>query len=229
MSDIVKRGIAVADANIVFIAFFSVANFLMWFAFARIRSHVAGPAEPSDAELLKRLASLYLLLVSVPVGALMDALFGALLRKQLLSAEPDSDVSMLAWVRRFYFRMLLLSAVQGVAYVLAYYLEFPFDYILYVPLRYAAAFVVWQDCSVRKAIAGTSGFLSAHSGKFFPVWFVGMTFLIFADMVGLTPAAGNPVFTGLVHIVYTYFDLALMATALVFFLRLQPKRQEVLA
>jgi hypothetical protein len=229
LSDVVKRGIAIADANIIFIAFFFVANLVMWFAFARIRSHLAGPAEASDAELLRKLASLYLLLVSVPVGALMDALFGALLRTQVVPGQPASSAGVFAWTRRFYFRMLLLSAVQGMAYVLAYYLVFPFGSILYVPLRYATAFVIWQDCGVRKAIAGTSGFLTAHSGKFFPVWFAGMTFLVFADLVGLTPAAGNPVFTGLVHLVWTYFEFALMATALVFFLRLQPKQQEVLA
>ncbi|MCK5558030.1 MAG: hypothetical protein KAJ01_06610, partial [Candidatus Hydrogenedentes bacterium] len=215
LSDIVKRGIAISDANIIFIILFFIVNFLTWFAFDHIRTHLIGSDTPAETERL-RLIILYLFAVSVPISALIDSLIGALLRKQLLPTQPDSNVSLLAWGRKFYFRMLLLTVIQGVAFVLA----FPLDSAFYIPLRYAAAFVIWQDCSVRKAFAGTNSFLAPHSAKFLPVWLVGTAVLVWANLTAFLPASSNPVFTGLVHLVLAYFDFAMMATALVFFLML---------
>lgn len=223
LSDIVRRGIAIADANFGFIIIFFVAYFLTWFGMDNVRGHFVGSGTGAEADASKLIVmELYFRAASVPINAVIYSLIGALLRRQLVSPQPGSTESLLAWVKKFFLRMLLIAAIQAI-------LLFPLDALFYVPLIYVAAFVIWQNCSFRKAYSGTISFLSAHSGKFFPVWFFGMAFLLWVNMTALAPASTNPVFAGLIYLVWTYFDFAMLATALVFFLTLQPKRQEVLA
>jgi len=223
LSDIVRRGIATADANFGFIIIFFVVYFVTWFAMDSVRAHFVGSGTAAEADASRLIVmELYFRAASVPINAVICSVMAALLRRQLVSPQSDSTVSLLAWARKFFLRMLLIVVIQAI-------LLFPLDALFYVPLMYVAAFVIWQNCSFRKAYSGTISFLSTHSGKFFPVWFLGMTFLLWVNMTALAPASTNPVFAGLVYLVWTYFDFAMLATALVFFLTLQPKRQEVLA
>jgi hypothetical protein len=223
LADIVKRGIAIADANFGFIIIFFVVYFLTWFGMDSVRAHFVGSGETVETDVSRLIViQLYLHAASIPINALIYSLIGAVLRRRLVSPQSDSDVSVLAWVRKFFLRMLSIAAIQA-------FLIFPLGALLYVPLMYVAAFVIWQNCRVRKAFSDTTRFLSAHSGKFFPVWFVGVAFVLWVNKTASAPVGTNPVFTGLVCLIWTYFDFAMLATALVFFLRLQPKGQEVLA
>jgi hypothetical protein len=88
---------------------------------------------------------------------------------------------------------------------------------------------MWRNCSVRVAFSGFSRFLSVHLGKFVPVWLVGTVVWIGIEIANRSPASANPVFMGLLHLVLSYFDFAVVATALVSFTMLQRKQQEVAA
>jgi len=223
LSAIVKRGIAVADANIIFIGFYFAVNFLTWLGFHQVKSAFVGTETPPDMQRLI-LFDAVRIAVLIPIQAFIDSLIGALLRRQLLSGESDSEVRLLGWAKRFYFRMLVINVAHGIAVILL----FPLDSAIYPFLRYVAAFVVWQDRDVRTAFSGTGNFISVHSGIFLPVWFVGTAALLGANVAVRAPASSNPVFMGLLHLVLAYFDFAIVATAVISFMMLRSRPQEAI-
>jgi len=222
--DIVKHAIHITDGNIIFIAFYFAVNFFLSFGFEQFSRQFVTGDTVADA---KRLVPFFLVFVgiSTPVGAFVDSVIGALLRRQVLVSQPDSSASFLRWVSRFFIRMLLLNAIQGIALITI----MPIDAAIYVFLRYVSAFVIWQDCRLRIAFPGAASFVSARFDKFFPVWLVGTVLLVCARLGGMVPASKNPAFMGLIHLVLAYSDFAIVAIALVSFIMLQGKRQEAVA
>jgi hypothetical protein len=224
--DIVKRGVAVADNNILFVVVYFAVDYLVWFAFTRIQSQLVGSGLDVPSEVKKVLP--YLLAfwsVSSLVQAFMDCVIARLLGRAVLAIEPHSGLLLVASVRKFYLRMLLLSALHGILLIVV----LPLYPAAYGVLRYVAAFLIWRDCTVPAAFSGLSSFLSVHLGKFMPVWLVGVAVLVGTNFAARSPASSNFVFMGLLHLVVAYFDFALMATALISFIMLQNDRQEVLA
>ncbi len=225
-SDIVRRGVSIADSNILFIVFYFAVDYLVWFAFTRLQTQLLGAGLGVSPE-LKRVIP-YLLIfwaVSSVVQAFMDCIIARLLGKAVLSIEPDAGLLLAASVRRFYLRMLLLSAIHVMLLIVAA----PLYPAAYCVLRYVSAFVIWRDCTVRAAFSGFSEFLSVHLGKFMPVWLIGVAVFVGTSFAARSPASSNLVFMALLHLVVAYFDFAVMAIALVSFTMLQNNRQEALA
>jgi hypothetical protein len=233
LADIVKRSVAVADANILFITFYFAVDYLTRWGLTRIAAQLAGVGGEAavDQGRLTVFLSIYCVVASV-VQAFLDCIIARLLRKQVLGIQPDAGLLLGATLRKFYFRMLLLNAIYALvsafALELAVLLHLPLPYpAIYIPLRYAAAFVIWRDCGVRAAFAGLARFLSAHFRKFLPVWLAGTVIWFGAELTSLAPASKNLLFQGLVTLVVAYFDFAVVATALVSFTMLERKQQEV--
>lgn len=226
LQDIVKRGIAVADANIVFIAVYFAISYLVWLGFERVGTLLL--SADADASPNTGLRMTYILLfwvVQSSVPAFIDCIIAGLLRKQVLELPPDGDLPLAASLRKFYVRMLLLNAIHVMLFTLAP----PLYPAVYVVLRYTAAVVIWRDCTVRVAFSCLSRFLSVHLDKFLPVWLVGTALLVGTQFASRLSASTSPVFMGLVHLVVAYFDFAVVATALVSFIMLQHKQEEVRA
>ena len=224
--DIVKRGVTVADANIIFIAFYFAVDYLAALGLTRLGTQLVGTGgdtPPDHSKLIVYLVVFWV--VSIPLHAFMDCIIARLLRKQVLAIRPNDGLLLVASLRKFYLRMLLLSAIHVIVITFA----MPLYPAVYVVLRYVAAIVIWRDCGVRAAFSGLSEFLSVHLGKFVPVWLVGTAVQVGTSIAARSPAATNLVFTGLLHLVLAYFDFAVMAIALVSFVMLQSKRQEALA
>jgi|GEM_PF-2944576 len=233
LADIVKRGVAVADANIPFIAFYFAVDYLTRWGLTQIATQVvgAGGEAPLNQGRLTLFLSISCVVASV-VQAFLDCIIARLLRKQVLGIQPDAGLLVGASLRKFYLRMLLLSAIYALlsafALQLAVLVQLPLPYpAIYIPLRYVAAFVIWRDCSLRVAFAGLSRFLSAHLRTFLPVWLAGTVIWFGAELTSLAPASSNLLFQGLVTLVVAYFDFAVVATALVSFTMLERKQQEV--
>jgi len=224
--DIVKRGVELADTYILFVVVYFAVDYLVWFGVTRLEMHFVGLGQDVPPD-LKRVIPFLLTfwIVSSLVQAFMDCIIARLLGKAVLSIEPDAGLLLAATVRRFYLRMLLLSAIHGILLIVA----LPLYPVVYCVLRYVAAFVIWRDCTVRAAFSGFSDFLSVHLGKFVPVWLVGAGVLMGTNFAAGSPASSNLVFMGLLHLVVAYFDFAVMATALLSFTMLQNNREEVLA
>ena len=224
--DVVKRGVAVADRNILFIIAYFAVDYLVWFGLSRIETQLLATGADKPPELSRLMPYLLVFwIVASSVQAFMDCVIARLLRKQVLSIQPDAGLLVVATVRKFYLRMLLLSAIHVVVFTFV----LPLYPAVYVVLRYVAAFVIWQDCAIRTAFSGLSGFLSVHLGKFLPVWLAGTALFVGTSFAVQSPASTNLVFMGLIHLVVAYFDFAVVAAALVSFIMLQSKRQEVLA
>jgi hypothetical protein len=211
--DIAKRGIAVADANVAFIVFYFAVDYLAWLGLSRIQPQLvstAADSPPGLGQLMPYLLTFWV--VTSSVQAFMDCVIARLLGKQVLSIQPDSGLLLVATLRKFYLRMLLLSAIHMIVLTFAEIIRLPVLYpAAYVVLRYVAAFVIWQDCGVRAAFSGLSGFLSVHLGKFLPVWLAGAALLIGTNLAVRSPASSNLVFMGLLHLVVAYFDFAVLA------------------
>jgi len=226
LRDIVKRGVATAEANVVFIAIYFAVSYAAWFGLDQVGDHLFG----TNSDTLPDISNvvMYILIawaILIPVGALVDCIMARLLRKQLLAIQPDSGLLLAASLKEFWLRMVLLNTIQLTAMTFA----LPLYPAIYVVLRYVTAFVMWRNCSVRVAFSGFSRFLSVHLGKFAPVWLVGTVVWIGIELANRSPASANPVFMGLLHLVLSYFDFAVVATALVSFTMLQRKQQEVAA
>ena len=224
LRDIVKRGIALADANIVFVVFYFSVDYLTWFGLNQAESQLFGASSDSPAAVGK--VVVYLLAawaVLIPIQTFVDCVIARLLRKRVLGIRPDDGLLLAATLKKFWLRMLLLNAIHVMILTFA----LPLYPAVYAPLRYVAALVIWRDCSVRMGFSGLSAFLSVHLGKFVPVWIVGTAVWIVMQFASRSPASANPVFMGLVHLVGAYFDFAVVATALVSFIMLQKKQQEV--
>jgi len=225
--DIVKRGIAVADANFIFIAFYFAVDYLTGLGLSRIRTQLLGTGGETSLDYVHlSIAFLGISCVAYSfVQAFVDCIIARLLRKQVLGIQPDAGLLLAASLRKFYLRMLLLNLIHAVIFTLA----LPLYPAVYVVLRYVAALVIWQDSGIRAAFSALSRFLAVHLGKFLPVWLVGTIAWIGMGMIALAPAWSNLVFQGLVSLVMAYFDFAVVATALVSFTMLQRTQQEVRA
>jgi hypothetical protein len=224
--DIVKRGIELADGYILFVVVYFAVDYLVWFGVTRLETHFIGPVQDVPPDLTRVIPFLLAFwITSSLVQAFMDCIIARLLGKAVLLIEPDAGLLLGHTVRRFYLRMLLLSAIHGILLIVA----LPLYLAAYCVLRYVAAFVIWRDCTVPAAFSGFSDFLSAHLGKFMPVWLVGAVVLMGTNLAAGSPASSNLVFMGLLHLVVAYFDFAVMAVALLSFTMLQNNRQEALA
>jgi len=222
--DIVKRGIELADTYILFVIVYFAVDYLVWFGVTRLEMHHFGPGKDVSPDLTRVIPFLLAFwAVSSLVQAFMDCIIARLLGKAVMSIEADAGLLLADTVRRFYLRMLVLSAIHGILLIVA----LPLYPAVYCVLRYVAAFVIWRDCTVRTAFSGFSDFLSAHLGKFMPVWLAGAVVLVGANFAAGSPASSNLVFMGLLHLVVAYFDFAVMATALLSFTMLQNNRQKV--
>ena len=222
--DIVKRGVAVADANFIFIAVYFAVDYLTGLGLSRMRTQLLGAGGETSLDPAHLMAFLAIACVAYSfVQAFVDCIIARLLRKQLLGIQPDAGLLLAASLRKFYLRMLLLNVIHAVIFTFA----LPLYPAVYVVLRYVAALVIWRDSGIRAAFSGLSRFLAVHLGKFLPVWLVGTVVWIGIGLISLAPASSNLVFQGLVSLVMAYFDFAVVATALVSFIMLQRKQQEV--
>ncbi len=224
LRDILKRGVAVADANILFVAFYFAVGYLVWLAFDRAGALLFGAGGNEVPDLWPRITYILVFwIVQSSVPAFLDCIIARLLRKQVLGIQPDAGLLLGASLRKFYLRMLLLNATHVVVFTFA----LPLYPGVYVVLRYVTALVIWRDCTVRTAFSGLGRFLSVHLDKFAPIWLVGTVVSVGTHFATRSPASANPTFMGLLHLVVAYVDLAVVATAVVSFTMLERKQQEV--